>query len=188
MNTERMQADLDYVASAVRRSRPVGGPPLIYFMWAVIIAVGWALPAFAPRFAAPFWLACGIGGGLASWWLASRDALHQGVRDAALGRRWGGHWLVAGAAYLVCWLPALRGAPPEIAVGNFLLVTGLVYALAGVHLERPLLWSGLLMLAAYVVLVLLALPYTWTASGLMIALALAWAGLASQRQRAAAAT
>ena len=62
----------------------------------------------------------------------------------------------------------MRGAPIEAAVGNFLLVAGLAYALAGVHLERPMLWSGLIMLAAYVMLNMFALPYTWTITGLVI--------------------
>ena len=96
-------------------------------------------------------------------------------------RRHGLHWLVGGIGFLVCWLPVLRGAPIELAVGNFLLVAGLVYALAGVHLERPLLWSGLVMLAAYVVLTVFALPYTWTITGLAIGVSLAWAGLSAVR-------
>lgn len=186
MSTERLQQDLDYVASAVRRSEPRGGPPVIYFMWAAIIAVGWALPDFAPRFAAPYWMAFGIGGGLVSWWIASRAERRHGTRDIELGRRWGWHWLVTGAAFAVCWLPVLRGAPIEAVVGNFLLVGGLSYALAGVHLERPVLWSGLLMLVGYVVLSLLALPYTWTVTGLIVALALVWAGISIGGQRVAA--
>ena len=46
-----------------------------------------------------------------------------------------------------------------------------------------MLWSGLLMLAAYAVLTVFALPYTWTISGVVIALSLAWAGLSAQRAR-----
>ena len=56
-----------------------------------------------------------------------------------------------------------------------------MYALAGVHLERPLLWSGMVMLAAYVVLTVFALPYTWTITGLAIGVSLAWAGLSAVR-------
>lgn len=185
MTTERLQQDLEYVASAVRRSAPRSGPPAIYFMWAVLVAVGWALPDFAPNAAGPYWVICGIGGGFVSWWLAARDESRAGARDVALGRRWGLHWLVAGAGYAVCWLPLLHGATPKAIIGNFMLVTGLVYALAGVHLERSLLWTGLLVLLGYVVLVLFAFPYTWTVTGLIVALALAWAGIASLRQRMA---
>lgn len=187
MGTENLQADLDYVASAVRRSVPRGGPPLIYFMWAVLIAVGWALPDFAPMAAAPYWIVCGIGGGLASWWLAARDERRAGARDVALGRRWGWHWLIGGVGYAVCWLPLLHDGTAKAVIANFLLVTGLVYALAGVHLDRSLLWTGLLVLLGYVVLVLFTFPYTWTVTGLIVALALVWAGIAAHRKRVASA-
>ena len=105
----------------------------------------------------------------------------------AEGRRHGLHWLITGIAFLICWLPVMRGAPIEAAVGNFLLVAGLAYALAGVHLERPMLWSGLIMLAAYVMLNMFALPYTWTITGIAIGVALAWAGISVNRSRQPAA-
>lgn len=173
----RLQQDLDYVASAVRRHDRNPGVPAIYFLWAAIIPIGFALPDFAPRHASEFWLVASIGGGLLSWWLGARHGHRRGVNDLVLGRRHGLHWLVAGAGFLLCWLPALgHGLSMSIVAGNFLLVAGLAHAFAGVHLERPLLWSGLVMLAAYAVLSLYALPYTWTFTGLAIAVALAWAG------------
>lgn len=181
MSPDRLQQDLDYVVAAVRRHDTSLGVPAIYFLWAVLVPVGFALPDLAPGIAGPYWLVAGIGGGLLSWWLAVRDARRSGINDTADGRRHGLHWLVSGIGFLVCWLPVLRGAPIELAVGNFLLVAGLVYALAGVHLERPLLWSGLVMLAAYVVLTVFALPYTWTITGLAIGVSLAWAGLSAVR-------
>lgn len=70
-------------------------------------------------------------------------------------------------------------------VGNFMLVAGLLYALAGVHLERPLPWTGLLILFGYVVLSVLPARGVWTITGLIVALALAWSGVATQRRRAA---
>lgn len=182
--TEQLQQDLDYVVGAVRRrDRPVG-IPAIYFMWAAIIGIGFALPDFAPRNLNAFWLVCGVGGGLLSWWLGERDARRSGVIDAELGRRYGLHWGIGGLAFALTFLPLLLGrVPPQQGGAGFLFTTGLLYALAGVHLERPLLWSGLLMLAAYAVLTVFALPYTWTISGIVIALSLAWAGLSAQRAR-----
>src|SRR3546814_10286778 len=89
---------------------------------------------------------------------------------------------------MLAMLPAAVGlVDVDGALPGFLLVGGLVYALAGVHLERPLLWVGVLMLAAYVVLVLLAPPHLWTVASVMIALALVWTGIASLRQPVAAA-
>lgn len=178
----KLQRDLDYVASTVRRHDRDRGVPSIYFLWAAIIAVGFALPDFAPRYAAAFWLVAGVGGGLLSWWLGARAGWRHGVNDVALGRRHALHWLVAGAGFLLCWLPALgQGVPASSVAGNFMLVAGLAYAFAGVHLQRPLLWSGLVMLAAYAVLALRPLPYTWTFAGAAIAASLLVAGWCALR-------
>ncbi len=185
-SADQLKQDLDFVASAVRRQDRCAGVPAIYFLWAAIILVGFALPDFAAQAAGPFWLVAGIGGGLLSWWLGARHARRSGINDADLGKRMGQHWLLGGVAFVLSALPAVTGKV-EIGVGvaNFLLVAGLLYAMAGIHLIRPLLWSGLLMLAAYVVLVLFWPPYAWTFTGVVIALSLAWAGLGAQRACAA---
>ena len=180
--TEQLQQDLDYIAGAVRRRDRPAGVPAIYFLWAAIVAIGFALPDFAPRLAGPFWVVSGMGGGLLSWWLGARDEKRHGIRDVELGRRYGLHWSIAGVGFLLSALPMFTG---DVSIGtgvsNFLLVAGMTYALAGVHLERPLLWSGLLMLVAYAVLTVFSLPYTWTITGLVIGLSLLWAGLATRK-------
>lgn len=178
---DRIKQDLDYVASAVRHQDRPGGVPAIYFLWAAIIGIGFALPDFAPQHASLFWLICGIGGGLLSMWLGARQSRRAGINDVALGRRHGYHWLIAGVGFALCILPVVTGRVDiGLGVSNFLLVAGLAYALAGVHLERPLLWSGLLMLAAYAVLMLFAPPYTWTLTGVAIAISLLWAGISAR--------
>jgi hypothetical protein len=129
-----------------------------------------------------FWFVAGVGGGLLSWWLGARHARRRGINDSELGKRHGLHWLMGGIAFLLAALPVATGrADIGTGVSNFLLVAGIQYALAGVHLERPLLWSGLIMFAAYAVLVLFSPPYTWTFAGAAIALSLAWAGLSAHR-------
>lgn len=185
---EQLQQDLDYIAGAVRRrDRPVG-VPAIYFLWAAIIAVGFALPDLAPERAGWFWLIAGIGGGGLSWWLGARAERRSGINDRELGLRHGLHWGIGGIAFLLTFVPLLLGRVPVQQGGaQFLFTTGLLYALAGVHLERGLLWSGLLMLAAYAVLTVFALPYAWTITGIVIALALTWAGLSARREIAAGA-
>lgn len=180
-DVDRIKQDLDYVAAAVRRRDRPQGLPAIYFLWAAIVLVGFSLPDFWPRYAGSFWLVAGIGGGLVSWWYGARDARRSGVNDTALGRRYGYHWLLAGVAFILSALPmALGQVEPGIGASNFLLVAGIVYAFAGVHLERPLLFSGLLMLAAYAVLVVASPPFAWTLTGIAIAISLAWAGVAAR--------
>lgn len=187
-HADRLKQDLDYLSRTVRHhERPVG-TPAIYFLWALIVPVGFALPDFAPRSAGLFWFIAGTGGGLLSMWLGARDARRSGVNDRELGKRYGYHWLIAGIGFLLAALPvALGRAPVESAVGTFMLVAGLSYAFAGLHLNRPILWSGLLMLAAYALMMLFQPPYAWTFTGVAIAASLLWAGVSAQRQRKAGA-
>lgn len=177
----RLQQDLDYVAAAVRWHDHPAGLPLIYMLWSGVILVGFALPDFAPQYAGVFWFVAGIGGGLFSWWYGARHARRRGINDTALAKRYGYHWLIAGVAFVLGALPMAFGrVEPGIGASNFLLVAGIVYALAGVHLERPLLFIGVLMLTAYAVLVIASPPYVWTATGVVIAISLLWAGLAAR--------
>lgn len=181
-STDQIQQDLDYIAGAVRRHDRAAGVPAIYFLWAAIILVGFALPDFAPRRANMYWLVCGIGGGLLSWWLGARAARRSGIRDRDLDLRYGLHWGIGGIAFLLTALPMLVGrVSPQQGGAGFLFTTGLLYALAGVHLERSLLWAGLLMLAGYALLTAFSLPYTWTITGVAIALSLAWGGFTARR-------
>lgn len=182
---QNVRDDLDYVANTVRQQEYRSGVPEIYFLWAVLVPIGFALPDFLPQAAGLFWFVAGIGGGLLSWWLGARADRKLGINDKALGWRYGMHWMIGGFGFLLAALPMIVGkVGPVEGASPFLLVGGLVYALAGVHLERPLLWSGVLMLAAYVVMVLFTLPYVWTITGVVIALSLVWAGVAAARDRA----
>ena len=182
-SAEQLKQDLDYVASAIRRHERPLGPPAIWFLWALLVPVGFALPDFAPRSAGAYWFFAGIGGGLLSWWLGQREARRSGVKNDALSRRIGLHWIIAGVGFVLCGLPLMFGrVEPAAGVHTFMLVSGLVYALAGVHLLRPMLWIGLLMLASYAVLVVASPPYAWTVTGLVIAVGLAWAGIAARAE------
>lgn len=180
---DRVKEDLDYVASAVRREQREDGIPVIYYMWALLVGIGWALPDFAPRWTGLYWIIAGPAGGLLSWWLGARKGAKAGINDAALGRRYAYHWLLVLLAFFLVFLPAVTGkVSADAAAINVLLVTGLAYSLAGVHLERPLLWSGLLVFGGYVALSVLELPYLWTTTGLVVAASLVLAGL-TRRQR-----
>ena len=183
--TEQIHHDLDYVAAVVRRRDPDMGTPAIFALWTVLVLVGFALPDFAPQAAGPYWFVAGISGGLLSWWLGERDSRRRGVNDRELGKRIGLHWGIGGLAYFLTALPMFVHGPSDTAAAGFLLTTGIVYSLAGVHLVRALLWSGLLAFAGYVALITLSLPYAWTISGVLIATGLAISGVVAARARAA---
>ena len=59
---DRLREDLDFVRSAVRRGEDDRGFALLYFLWAAVIAVGFALPDFAPTHALPFWIVAALAG------------------------------------------------------------------------------------------------------------------------------
>lgn len=180
--SDSIKQDLQYVANAVRHRDRSPGVPAIYFLWATIVLVGFSLPDFAPQYAGIFWLVAGFGGGLLSWYLGHRDAIRNGVIDTELGRRHGLHWLVGGIAFLGVALPVVVGQADMAATANsFMLVAALLYTLAGIHLERPLLWSGGVMFVAYAVLVVYDPPHAWTFAGFATAISLAWAGISTQR-------
>ncbi len=180
--SDSIKQDLQYVANVVRHRDRSPGVPAIYFLWSALILVGFSLPDLAPQYAAPFWLVASIGGGLLSGYLGYRDSQKSGMRDVELGRRHGYHWLVGGVAFVGVALPALVGRADMAHVAyNFMLIAALLYTLAGVHLERPLLWSGVVMFIAYAVLVVSNPPHAWTYAGIATAISLAWAGISTQR-------
>lgn len=177
--------DLDYVVSVVRRHGDDSQTPGIYVLWAAIVLVGFALPDFAPTWAGPYWFVAGTLGGLASWWLGTRKSRAAGIHDRDLDRRYGMHWLVTGIAFVLAALPMMTGAIDMTRGASlFLLVGGLAYTLAAVHLERGTLWSGIVMLVAYVALLLFQPPYVWTISGIVIAASLIVAAWQARRPAA----
>lgn len=179
--TDQIRQDLGYVAAVLRRSDASRGVPAIYWLWAGLLLVGFALPDFAPFHAGTYWLVAGPLGGLASFVLGWRAGISEGVRDPALGMRYAWHWSLTGLAALLVGLPVLTGTPVLHVVPYFLLVIGLAYALAGVHLEPPLRWAGLLMMAGYAALAW-QVPYAWTITGVLVAVALGYAGWQATRR------
>jgi hypothetical protein len=67
-----------------------------------------------------------------------------------------------------------------------LLLLAQAYFLAGVHLDKPMLWVGLLMPAGYIV-VLTVGSYGWTMTGVVIAGAMVFGGIRESRGHVVAA-
>lgn len=178
--SDQFKDDLNYVATTLRRSEPIHGVPAIYYLWAVIILVGWALPDFAPVYAGPFWVIAGPLGGIVSAIIGWRSDVRAGEQNRVLGMRYAWHWSLAGLACVLVALPVASGTPISHVVPYFLLIIGLAYALAGVHLEAPLRWVGLLMMAGYIALIL-GFPFAWTTTGVVVAAALSYTGWQARR-------
>jgi hypothetical protein len=186
MKLEHLKDDLAFVRAAVDRGRDDRGTAPSYFLWAVIIGIGFSLPQFWPQAAWAFWLVAGIGGGIASVWLGRRYGLQRGVTDPAAGRRHGLHWLLSGIAVSVPMAAIWLGkVPAPVAAPMVLATIGLGYALAGVHLHPPLRWAGFALLAGAVVMLLWPARHVWTVTGLTVALALVVGGIVALRSPAA---
>ena len=175
-DVRQLQEDLSYVRQAVtRRGRPAPGPASIYWVWGIYVLVGYVLIGFVPDVANWFFMAGGIVGGIASWYLGKRYAMRAGEYDMADVRRMYIHWIggillsLAGTFALASVIPELRG----LHTGQLVVVMiGLVYFLAGAHWDRNLLWLGLVLMAGGVLVGQFPPRYGWSALGIIIFLGL----------------
>jgi hypothetical protein len=144
-----MQQDLAFVKSALTRSRAQVTSLAINVMWGLIILVGFGLNDFLPRMTGWFWLVAVPVGVALSIVFAVRAARRKGHVDPDVGTRAMLHWggLCAGLAILT--LLALTGTIRFRGSGSSglsaLVMVGLSYYLAGVHLDRSFLWPGVVM-------------------------------------------
>ena len=181
--TKRIDDEITYVRQLVSKSDRSPGPASIYLLWAAICLVGFPLADFAPRYVGIFWMFAGPLGSLASMFLGWRHSVRMGQVRRDIGIRHGLHW--AGtlvAIFLVVSLGVVGTVGWDVVHRVILLVLAFSYYVAGIHLERPLVWVGLLMSAAYVALFFIKV-YQWTIVGIVVAIALATTGLLGGRKR-----
>lgn len=187
MDPSQMNDDLRFVRDAVERAERQSTPAAIYFLWAAIGLVGFALVDFRPHWVPAYWSVAGPGGFVASVALGWRHARRLGQFSAGEGQRHMLHWGGMLGAIALAVLMQINGLLSQDGLGAaILLLLALGYFEAGVHLDRTFLWLGLLMAAGYV-FVIFAWPYAWTIVGLIVAVAFAAAGLRGGRPREAAA-
>ena len=171
-----VQDDLNYVANVVRGESIERGVPAIYYLWALLIGIGFSLPDFAPQHAGLFWAIAGPGGGLLSWYLGARAARRSGVDDRSQAARYGYHWLICGAGFVLAGIPGAGGMTGAEFGQGMLLVATLAYGLAALHLDRGLALPAVLLGVGYLVIKLALLPYAWTVTAVLIAISLVISG------------
>lgn len=171
-NSRRVEEDLGYVREVVSRSERDDTPRAIWYLWAAIGGIGFALIDFRPESVGLFWLVAAPLGFAASTWLGWRHGRALGQESRREGHAHLLHWGGMGGAITLLAFFAARGhlEGPEIAQA-ILLVVALGYFLAGVHLARPLLWVGLVLAASFLGVDFVD-RYVWTAVGVVMALAL----------------
>ena len=186
-NSEHLEKDLSYVRDVISKSERDKSPASIYLLWAAICLVGFPMHDFATRYVGVYWMIMGPLGTVMSAILGWRHSSKIGQSNRNLGLRHGQHWIATLVAVFLIVPLGIRGVVEWSAVHQImLLILALSYFLAGVHLDRPILWVGLLMAGAYVALFFIS-SYEWTIVGVVVAVGLAVAGLSKGKQSVEAA-
>lgn len=171
-NTQ-MKEDLAYVRAVTERSSGAH-VPAIYVLWAVIGLFGFALFDFVTHtsWVGIYWLFAGPIGMALSIWLGVKADRAAGATSRDTGIRASLHWL----SFMVAgWLGLALVFADHLTWRGFgslwVLLLALTYFQFGLHLERRLLPIGVLIAAGYLVTVWVP-NYGWTATGVVLAIAL----------------
>src|ERR1041384_167577 len=167
-----LKEDLGFVAGAVRRSEE-RMPASIFVMWAILVPIGFALADINGDWCGFYWFFVGPAGGVVSWLMGRSAEKRAGQRDRELGLRYAKHWGICALAFLMVGLTfGSITVDWHATIAAFMLVSALAYSLAGVHLHRSFLPSGLIMFAGYAALIMLPISHVWTTTGLIVSAAL----------------
>ena len=181
-----LRQDLDFVRASVEDA-PVSSPPALYFLWGVLVLVGFGLHDVSLDSVPIYWAVAGPAGGLLSAYLGWRHQQRSGYLNASRGIRYALHWgALLAAVFLGTFMVRQRIVAAEAFGPVVLLLVAQAYFHAGLHLDGPLRWVGLLIAAAYLVVLSMS-TYVWTLAGVVVAAALMISGVRASRGRIVAA-
>jgi hypothetical protein len=182
----RLREDLEFVRASVKDA-PVGAPPAVYFLWGALVLVGFVLHDVALDWVPSYWTVAGPMGGLLSAYFGWRHQQRSGSLDASRGIRYALHWgALLAAVFLATFMVRQRVVAAEAFGPVVLLLVAQAYFHAGLHLDKPLRWVGLMMVAAYLVVLSMS-AYVWTVAGVVVSAALLISGVRASRGGAVAA-
>lgn len=171
-DSKQIAEDLRYVRHSIEKAEGDHAPAAIYWLWAVISLVGFSLVDWVPERVGLFWMIAAPLGFLLSLWIGYRSARQVGQLDHVEGKAWASHWLVVMITMFLSLLAALTGVVGWRGfLATIVLLSGLAYLLAGVHLERRMIWVGVVLLLAYPAALLLETG-VWTGLGVLFAFAM----------------
>lgn len=183
---DKLQDDFGFVRASVAGS-PLRTAPAVYFLWGTLVLCGFTLSDVRPAWVPLYWTIVGPAGAILSGYLAYSRQRTIGHLDRIRAARHAWHW---GAMLSVIFLGGLTVRAGLIAGDAYgtivLLLLAQAYFHAGIHLDKPLRWIGVLLAVGYIVVLTVAGP-AWTMTGVVIGSALALAGVREWRGRAVAA-
>ena len=172
MTSSKIESDIGYVKDLVKKSDFYSTPTSIYFLWAILVLMGFSLIDFEPKWVGFYWMIAGPAGGLFSGYLGRRAGIKKGQLDREIGIRHALHWsgmlVVIGLAVLLAVKGLIHGPALSQVI---LLIVALGWWTAGVHFDRTFLWLGGVMMLGFIATLIFS-RFAWTAMGILIAAAL----------------
>ncbi|OPX32330.1 MAG: hypothetical protein B1H09_00655 [Gemmatimonadaceae bacterium 4484_173] len=172
MTSEKIEEDLGYVKSLVDKSERIMNPPSVFILWAAIIAVGFSLVDFAPKYVGFFWMIASPLGGLLSGFLGRKTGRARGQLDAGTGKKHAIYWSGLLTITILAVLLGIRGFIHGAVISQvILLVVAMGWWGAGVLFDRYFLYLAGIMMAGFTAALFLD-RYVWTAMGMLLAITL----------------
>ena len=184
MTNSKIESDIEYVKELVSKSEDAASPSSIYVLWAILIAIGFSMVDFAPRWVGFFWMIAGPAGGLFSGYLGCKAGANNGQMDRENGIKHALHWSGMLVFIFLAVLLGIMGIVQGVLISQIiLLIVALGWWTAGVHFDRNFLWLGGLMALGFLGTVFLD-KYAWTAMGILLGVALIIIAMRKGRENA----
>ena len=161
------QSTLPQIDSLLAQSELPQSSPSIYYLWATIVAAGALVQHYLPMWLTHYWITASAAGFLLSLALGQRAASALGQINLAKQSRDSAHFGVL----LIFIITALITS----SASAILLIVGLGYALAGLHLARPLFLVAITIVVLHV-LTHLGVIQSDLITGLILSASLAYTG------------
>ena len=184
MDMTEAARDVAFVRGAVAKREAKPRPSAIFYYWAVYVLIGFPMVNFLPQYSGLFF---GIGtlvGIVFSGITARLHFARVGEVDVGERIRGGIHWVtgmvVAAAVPII--LANMKMISSDMAGQFSCILVGLVYLMAGIHIDRPFFWMGLLLIVGGTCLGLVP-GYGWTVLGILLGVSLLATGLLGSASR-----
>lgn len=138
---DKNRENLAYVKQVLNASNSPNNYPAIYYLWGVLVFVGFGIAEFKVAWTSSYWLIAAPIGMVISAWLGIKQDQQRGQQD----RQSGGDYMTHFSALLAVIFLAIFTQQYQ----SILLLISLGYLLAGIHLDRLMLVVGVLAALIY---------------------------------------